>query len=216
MQGTFTPYDAIKNLLQNWWKIAVLAIIFGLLGLGFSYLHPPKYKAEAIFSATIDYREINFDNLYDGNGDPLTFTQYDEDMALSVVQRVLIEVRQKAIDYAQTLDPTLDAATFIENSKIERLHAMWHLQYRHENPQTAQSIVNYWAEEGITQLKIEQAAGTVEPYVIVDLIFPAVLPQTPLYQDRNTLVLTGTMIGFVLGILAVDMKYRFFTKSEKA
>ena len=110
MPETFTPYDAVKNLLNHWWKITIFTIIFGLLGLGFTFIQPPKYQAEAIFSATIDYRDINFDDLYEEDGDPLTFSQYDVDLALSAVQRILLDVRNRVIDYAKTLDPDLDAA----------------------------------------------------------------------------------------------------------
>lgn len=209
-QDNVNLLESIQNLMHNWWKITLCAIVFGLFGLGFSYIRPPKYEAEAIFSATVDYREINFSNLVDERGLPLAFTQYDLDLALLIVQRMLLTVRSQAINYAQTLDPGLDAATFEENMLIERLHDRWSLRYRHEDPHIAQSIVNYWADLGMAQLVEEQTAETMEPYVLVDLIVKAHLPQRPIYQNRNSLVLSGTIIGFCIGLIAFDLKYRYF------
>ncbi len=208
-QDIFNVKDTINHLFQNWWKITLLGIIFGLLGLGFSFVVPPKYQAEAIFSATIDYSQINFENLTDNNGKPLELTQYDYDLALSVIQRVLMRTRKEAIQFAQTLDPTLDSATFVHNSLIERQHDRWYLRYRHQDPSIAQSIVNHWAMLGEAKLRKDQEANKVEPFVLADWIAPAYLPNRPIYKNRNSLVLAGVLIGLCIGIFAVDFKDRF-------
>lgn len=214
--GTIDIMDTMTNLFRHWWLIALIAIVGGLLGLAVSALKPPKYEAEAIFSATIDFRDINFENLVDETESPLTFSQYDIDMALSEVQIVLVQVRDEAFTYAQTLDPSLDAETFENNTLIERELGLWYLRYRHEDAQTAQSIVNHWAELGINAMRAGQEAETIEPYVLVDLTSEASLPQSPVYQNRNTLVLAGIVIGFALGILVVDTQYRFAPQKEQA
>ncbi len=213
--GTIDFVETMNNLFRRWWLIAVFAIVFGLLGLAFSALKPPKYEAEAIFSASIDYRDINFENLVDETESPLTFSQYDIDMALSAVQTALFQVRDEAFAYAQTLDPSLDAETFENNMLIERQLGLWYLRYRHEDAQTAQSIVNYWAELGFEAIKAGQAAETIEPFVLVDLTAKASLPQSPVYQNRNTLVLAGIVAGFALGIWVVDINYRFSPRKEQ-
>ncbi|MFU8827187.1 MAG: Wzz/FepE/Etk N-terminal domain-containing protein [Brevefilum sp.] len=212
---SFKLIDSIHHLLQNWWKITLCAIIFGLFGLVFSFIIPPKYEAEAIFSASLDYSQINFENLVDENERPLQLTQYDLDLALSAVQRILLQVRSQAIRFAQTLDPALDAATFNQNSLIERYHDTWYLRYRHEDPLIAQSIVNYWAELGMEQLVAEQASGKVEPFVLSDLIATASLPDKPIYQNRNTLILAGTLIGLCIGVMLVDFKFNRLSSIPK-
>jgi len=213
---TFNLIETINHLLQNWWKITLCVIIFSLLGLAFSFIRPPKYEAEAIFSSTIDYSQLNFENIVDERDQPYQLTQYDLDLALSAVQRILTQVRNKAIAYAQTLDPTLDAATFQQNTLIERLHDRWYLRYRHEDPLIAQSIVNHWAELGAAQLAEEQASGKIESFVLASLIAEANLPNQPIYQNRNTLILAGTLIGFGVGIILVDMKFRYFSSTPKS
>lgn len=213
-QDNNSAINTIDNLLQNWWKITLCAVIFGLVGLAFSFFNPPKYQAEALFSATIDFRQINYENLVNEAGLPLRVTQYDKDLAISVVPRALLKVRSSVIDYARTLDPNIDGATFVENSALERLHDRWRLLYRHEDPQVAMSIVNYWADVGMVQLENEQAEETFEPYVIVDLIARAHLPQEPLYQNRNNLIFAGTIIGFFVGVLVIDTRNRYFSASK--
>ena len=128
--GTIDIMDTMTNLFRHWWLIALIAIVGGLLGLAVSALKPPKYEAEAVFSATIDFRDINFENLVDETESPLTFSQYDIDMALSEVQIVLVQVRDEAFTYAQTLDASLDAETFENNTLIERELGLWYLRYR--------------------------------------------------------------------------------------
>jgi capsular polysaccharide biosynthesis protein len=213
--GTIDFIETMNNLFRRWWLIAVFTIVGGLLALAFSALKPPKYEAEAIFSASIDYRDINFENLVDETESPLTFSQYDIDMALSAVHTVLLQVRDEAFTFAQSLDPSLEAETFENNMLIERQLGLWYLRYRHEDAQTAQSIVNYWAELGIDVMKAGQAAETIEPYVLVELTSEASLPQSPVYQNRNTLALAGIVAGFALGILVVDIQYRFIPRKEQ-
>ena len=215
MPSAFTPLDAINHLLKNWWKITLVAVLFGILGLVFSYFFPPKYEAEAIFYATIDYRDINFENLVDETGTPLEFSQYDVDLALSAVHTMLLQVKNQAFSHARTLDPTLDGETFNRNTKIERQHAEWYLRYRHEDPQVAQEIVNYWAEIGLARIQEAQASERIAPYVMTDLVSNATLPTIPIYQNRNNLILAGALIGFALGILVVDFQSRYTGKKEK-
>jgi uncharacterized protein involved in exopolysaccharide biosynthesis len=212
---TFNLIDTINHLLQNWWKITLCVIIFGVLGLAFSFIRPPKYEAEAIFSSTVDYSQLNFDNLVDEGNQPYELTQYDLDLALSAVQRILTQVSNQAIAYAKSLDPSIRSAAFRQNMRIERLHDRWYLRYRHEDPLIAQSIVNHWAALGAAQLAEEQASGKVESFILASLIAEADLPSQPIYQNRNTLVLAGSLIGFGIGIILVDMKYRYFSSTLK-
>ena len=214
MSDEFDPLLTYKHLMKRWWVIVITAFLGGLLAFGISFLKPEKYQAEAIFHASIDFTKINFENLKTDNGAPLTFTQYDEDLALQVVQRMLRATRSQAFDYALTLDPSLDITTFIRNYQIRRYHAEWFLRYRHSDPEIAQKIVNNWADIGWQTLQIAQNTGRAEDFVILDLVSEAPLPQIPIYQNRNNLVIAGTMIGFLIGILLVDFIQRYGTKSK--
>ena len=159
MSDMLDPVSSLKNIFRNWWKIALIAYLFSLVGLVASYLLPAKYEAEAVISASIDFTEINFENLYDENKNPTEFSQYDEDLALEVVERVLIKDTDEAFAYAQKLDPGLPLDEFERDSQISRYQAKWFLRYRHTNPEVAQQIVNYWLNMGLEDLKVAQADG---------------------------------------------------------
>lgn len=212
MRDEFDPVKTFNNFVKSWWKIVVIAFIGGFLGLAFSFILQPTYQAEAIFNSSIDFTEINYENLvgeYDG---PARWTQYDEDLALQVVQRVLLGELADAYAFALTLDPTLEIQTFQKDKQIERYHALWFLRYRHEDPQVAQEIVNFWAVKSLDALHEAQALEMAETFVMVDLISKAALPGVPTYHNRNTLVLAGTMIGFLAGVIMVDFKGRFLSQ----
>ena len=213
--GTIDFMETMNNLFRHWWIIALCAIVFGLLGLAFTMVKPPKYEAEVIFSAGIDYRDINFENLVDETESPLTFSQYDIDMALSAVQTALLQVRNEAFEYAKTLDPSLTGETFVDNSLVERRLGLWYLRYRHEDPEIAQTVINHWADLGLAAIKAGQADETIEPYVLADLTSKANLPQKAVYQNRNTVILAAIIAGFALGILVVDIRYRYISKKEQ-
>lgn len=212
MRDVFDPVKTFEKLMAGWWKIVIVAIAGGLIGLTISIIQPPTYQAEAVFHASIDFTEINFENLVGENGAPLRFTQFDEDLALQVVERMLLSEMDAAYQYALTLDPDLDVETFERDKQIMRYHAQWRLRYRHEDPKIAQAVVNFWAEKGWKALQEAQETEKAETFVIVDLVSKAGLPQFPLYDSRNTLITAGTVFGLMIGILLVDFRGRYIDR----
>lgn len=215
MRDVVDPVKTFNNFINNWWKIVVFAVVGGLLGLAISFALPPRYEAEAIFSASIDFTQINFEKLVGNYGEPVVWSQYEEDLALQVVERMLLKHGNDVIRYARTLDPTLEVSEYRNSHQIERYLSMWFLRYRHADAEIAQSIVNFWAEKGYESLLTAQETGQAESFVIVDLVSLADKPVTPLYQNRGTLILAGTLIGFLVGIIWVDFRDRFISKRDK-
>jgi len=148
MRDVLDPVNTFNNFVRNWWQIFVFAVVGGLLGLTISFALPPKYEAEAIFSTSIDFTQINFDKLVGNYGEPVVWTQYEEDLVLQVVERMLLKQFNPALRFARTLDPTLEVPDFRNSLQIERYLSMWYLRYRHTDPEIAQAIVNFWAEKG--------------------------------------------------------------------
>jgi len=199
---------SFKHIIRLWWVIALGMILGGLLGIGISRILPATYEAEAIFHASIDFRDINFENLVAEKGGPYEWTQYDEDLALEMVKSVLLEKVPETYEYAHSLDSTITFPEFRRNFQIERLHAQWYLRYRHPDAQIAANIVNYWAMNGFKAMKTAQAEERLEPYVLLDLISFASDPQEPKYFLTSQFALGGMLIGFVCGILLVTVVER--------
>ena len=91
----------------------------------------------------------------------------------------------------------------------KRQHGEWYLRFRHTDPKIAQNTVNFWAEKGYDALLIGQETGKIETFVIVDLIKKADLPSVPIYRNRGTLVLAGTVIGLLIGVIWIDFSDRY-------
>lgn len=214
-QSSFSIIALLDNLLKNWWKISLLAVLFGMFALAYSTNNRPKYEAEAVFFARVDESDFNFQNLVDLVGSPVTFSQYDRDLALNVVEKIILQVRNLAFNHAKTLDPTLSFEEFSANTFVERIQGEWFLRYRHQDPAIAQEIVNHWAALVMTQFKQDQEAARIEPFVRLELISTAERPNFPIYQNRRNLLIAGITMGFATGILLVDVKYRFFSAKTK-
>ena len=208
-QSTFSVLDLLSNLLKNWWKITLLAAIFGLSALAYSTINQPKYQAEAVFFASVDQSAFNFQNLVDLVGAPKTFTQYDLDLALNVVEKIILQVQDRAFDYTLSLDPTLSNQEFRDNTFVERIQGDWFLRYRHEDAAIAQAIVNQWASLVMAQFQEDQESAIIEPFVRLELTATDELPTHPIYQNRRNLLIAGITIGFLTGILFVDLNERF-------
>lgn len=214
-QSTFVFLDLLSNIRKNWWKIGLLAVLFGMFAIAYSTINRPKYEVEAIFFARVDESEFDFTNLVDLVGSPITFTQYDLDLALNVVEKLILQVRNRAFDHAKTLDPSLDYEKFKHNTFIERIQGEWFLRYRHEDPAIAQAIVNHWADLVMAQFAQDQKSAVIEPFVRLELTSTADLPDRPIYQNRVSLILAGVTMGLAAGILLVDINERFFSMKTK-
>jgi uncharacterized protein involved in exopolysaccharide biosynthesis len=148
-------------------------------------------------------------------GEPLVWTQFEEDLALQVVQRMVLARSEGVYEHAVKQDPELSKETFLADYQIERYLGNWFLRYRHQDPKIAQDIVNFWAERAVQSVRKAQENGNAESFVIVDLVSLADEPASPIYYQRNTLILAGTAAGFFTGILWVDFGDRYKKRRER-
>lgn len=199
-----SPLKQFKQILSTWWVILAGMVLGGMIALGISRINQPEYQAEAVLHATIDFREINFENLVNELDSPYTWTQYDEDLALEMVKSVLMELTHEMYAYARQLDPTLTADQFNHDYTIERTFANWYIRYRHADPAIAQNIVNQWVAAGMPAIRSAQDAERFEPYVMVELIQTADLPSQPRYALTAQLVLAGMGIGFITSLFLIQ------------
>jgi hypothetical protein len=207
VENEFVPFDYFARLARFWWVVVLCAVLGGAIGLIIHRLKPPIYEAQAVFTASIDFNKIDFMHPQASTPVPFQFTQYDEDIALSVVNSSLIDVVPQVVTFAQQNGIQVDATGLKSQSTIEREHAYWDLRYRNADPILAQKIVNYWAETGFSDLKTKRSAGQVQPYVTFDLIQLADLPKNPAYFQTNSFVMSGALLGLITGLLAANLPF---------
>jgi uncharacterized protein involved in exopolysaccharide biosynthesis len=211
-EDEFVPFDYFTRLARFWWVVVLCAVLGGAVGLVIHRLKPPVYEAQAVLTASIDFNKIDFMHPTAQTPVPYQFSQYDEDIALSVVESSLRQVVPQVVIFAQQNGIQADATGLLAQATIERKHAYWELRYRNADPVLAQKVVNYWAETGFSDLKAKRSAGQVQPYVTFDLIQLADLPKNPAYFQTNSFVLAGAILGLIAGLLAANLP---FFKREK-
>jgi uncharacterized protein involved in exopolysaccharide biosynthesis len=194
------PLAMINKIFRWWWVLAVAIFLGGLVGYVFSNLHTPIYEATARFYVTLDVSKY---------GDR-EITDSDKDMALSSTTAVLIsdEVLNKIVKESQATNLNIDLATLISNDyTLERDHAFWYLRYRSNNPLTAQKFVNLWAQTGYQTMLEWQSKNLLVDYVKFSPPTLAQLPSAPIEYNRNFLMLSGALLGFIAGIFITNLLF---------
>jgi hypothetical protein len=209
----FVPAVHFNRILRWWWLVFAFAVVGGLAGLVVHRFRPPQYEAQAIFTASIDFNKIDFMHPPAPTPVPYHLTQYDEDIALAIVEASLRAVIPQVVTFANQQGLAVDGDSLMEHAIIERHHAFWYLRFRENDPAIVQAVTNYWADAGYANLLDWQKNGKVPAYVFFDLVQKADLPKSPTFFHTNTFVLAGSVIGLVAGILLINLP--FFKKGQK-
>ena len=206
----FVPITHFSRLMKIWWMVVIAMLIGGIGGYIFHHLHQPVYEATATFYVSIDYAKIPDLHL------PEDQTIYNEDLALLSTEWVLRtdEVKQAVVKMAAAQNIRVNTNTLDLNSTIERKHAFWELRFRDPDPLTAQTVVNIWAAKGYQSMLALQGSGKIVDFVIFKPPITASLPQKPVIYDRNRLILAGSLIGFIVGIITTEIIIRIPRKSS--
>lgn len=192
----FVPLDHFYRFLRYWWIAVLTTLLGGLFGLAFSYFHTPIYEAQARITANVDLTKVT----------KLPLERQDEDMALFNVQAAMLDPQtiNNVIQASRQQNIVLDSAKLLKNLTIERKLAFWDLNYRDENPDTAQKVANLWIEEAYKTFLALKDSGRIPSYVILQGVTPADTPQTPIYNQFTWLILAGGIIGLVIGIFIIE------------
>jgi hypothetical protein len=187
------PILHLYRIIRLWWVIVLAAVLGGTVGYAVNRLRPPLYEATAVFHVTIDFNKVE--------GGPLS--QYDEDLALSVMQKGLLyspSLHERMVKSPAFRPTGLTYKTWIESITLEREHAFWKARVRHVDPATAQILVNQWAEFGYQDLMSLKEGGNIPDYVVIEPPVLADKPHKPANYGMNQMVLAGCLVGFIIGL----------------
>jgi uncharacterized protein involved in exopolysaccharide biosynthesis len=192
------PLDHFYLFIRYWWLVVIATLIGGVIGFVFSNLRTPQYEAAAIFYLNIDLNKVKEPPL------PL----HDEDLALSMIQGALLhpQVIDDLVQELKKSDPQLDSGKLLANYVLERKNDIWELRYRDPDPLVAQRIVNLWAGKGYEKYLAQKKDGTIPSYVISNEPLLSGTPTKPSTYPPTQIILAGSMLGFLIGILILELK----------
>jgi hypothetical protein len=194
----FVPIENFKRILKFWWLVLLLSIAGGITGFIIHRQKPPVYEATAVFMASIDFNKIST---------PYTLTQYDEDISLVTVEVVLKQALPSVEAFIKETNLSVATNVLLSQYVIERQNAYWELRFRYSDPVVAQKIVNFWAQLAMVRLQDWQKSGQMPPYIYFTLVQLATLPDHPVYFTTNSMVLSGSLIGLIAGVLVVNLPF---------
>ncbi len=199
MSQEFSPKDQVLISLHLWWVLVITMVLGGLIGFAIHHFRPPIYQAKATISTYIDFQEIT----------DVLLTEYDEDMTINSVQSVLLsnDVIGAVLTQASSDGIILDYSSFMHQMSIYRKFTDYELFYRDRNPEVAKKIVDCWTGIGLQEIKKMQAEGNLPAYLTVNLGSLSDLPQNPTYSQTNSYVLSGSLIGLLIGIILTSTSF---------
>lgn len=188
------PGEQINRLLRSWWVIVVSMLVCGAAGYLVHSLRPPIYEATTTFNVWLDFNYLKTDR---------EFTEYDEDLSINTVgdsyvsPKVLQQVTDEGLKQGWIQSPD----EVYLNYRLERNHSGWELRFQSTDPENAMKMANYWATVGYQYLLDLENSGTFPTYVRFSEPVMAILPTRPVRFGLNNLILAGSMLGLVAGIL---------------
>jgi polysaccharide biosynthesis transport protein len=197
----FVPLDHFYLFIRYWWVVVIATFIGGVAGFFFSRMHTPLYESTATFYINVDLSKVK--------EPPLAL--HDEDLALAMIQGALFhpQVVEDLVRELKNSDPQLDTVKLLANQTLERKNALWELRYRDPDPLMAQKIVNLWAEKGYQEYLVQKSVGTIPSYVISTEPLLSGVPEKPIVYPPNQLILAGSALGFLVGLLVIELKGNF-------
>jgi hypothetical protein len=199
----FIPLQHFYRLARLWWLLVLTTLAGAAVGYIFHRLQPPIYEAVASMNATIDIAQ--FDIMTDISKDKLI---YNEDLALSVIDQAFhsTEAYQTVLIRSTAAGlPIPDVNALYANHTLERRHGNWLFYYRHSDPQVAQAVADIWAQVAYENMMLWLATGVVPDYISVQTPVDAPTPAQPVDFELNKLVMAGSLIGLIAGILLANV-----------
>ncbi len=246
-----SPLEIIQRILRYWWIPAAGLFLGGLIGWGFTRLHPPVYEATATYQVTIDEQLLLTEGEVTTDMLPLDFNHQNP-------------FYSPAADVFSTAAANLAAGSQpvqLSDFSLDRRGTRWMAAVRSTDPVNAARLANQWvtdADAGIRQAQMHSAeartlesqrdtlqkcftnndftqanlcAGTsfttpaemesfsadleqrllveqkgalsIDPALQVSFVAPAAAPVQPVLYSRAFVILAGSVIGLLAGLLVV-------------
>lgn len=133
-----SPLDKFEHLLSQWWLLAILGILGGIVGWSITFIKQPVYEARASLVVHLNYHGRN------------TYSESYSSYLLSTIA---------AIISPYSLGPSLISNDIVEctnltinDLQLERRQSVWDLVVRCTSAQGAVNLANEWLDAAMISL----------------------------------------------------------------
>lgn len=191
--------DVMRTLGRNWLKLLACALVGGLIGLGVTFVMPPKYQSttELYVSVRSGDAEATGDLVQGASFAQLAVTSYvDVSTSALVLEQVLEELDTDLT--AEELEAALNVSSPSDSVLIN-------ITATSEDPQTAAAIASTTGNvfSRVVEEDIEGSNAGAEGPVQIHTIDPGTPPERPSSPNLNLNIALGTLVGLALGVAVV-------------
>ena len=182
--------DVLQVIRKRLWVIALIAIMFGGLAMGYSLVQTPVYEASVKLLVAKQPGAAPDEGLS-------SEVQGLQQLTLTVIE--LIDSHPVAAAVVRELDLQTTSGDLLQNLSVEQVNAtsVVEVSYQDPSPQRAQRVVNAIGEE-VSKRSYE--GGFVSQNIIVSVWEKPTLPRDPVSPDLTRNIGVGLFVGVMLGV----------------
>jgi capsular polysaccharide biosynthesis protein len=135
--------EYLETLLRDWWLIVGIAVMGGLLGLAFSFIHKPLYEAHSVLIVGSDFTTINSNSWTDSKTDYVNNKSAQIANSTGILNQVIDDFKKRGIVVGR------------EAFSLDRRASTWDLVVQYPDAQVAADLANAWLD--VTYLKLQEA-----------------------------------------------------------
>ena len=152
------PLDMLERMLRRWWVVALLILLCGAAGFGFTRLRPAIYEATGEYMVSLNQEQLVASGKVTATEVPLSFSASDAYLSAVADMFTSDEVMTRLNTDAQAQGvlksgQNLNAADLY----LDRRGLRWLLSARASTPKAAASLVNLWMTATDAALQEAQA-----------------------------------------------------------
>ncbi|NMN97785.1 polysaccharide biosynthesis tyrosine autokinase [Antrihabitans stalactiti] len=191
---------AFAALRDRWW-IPVVAMVIGIgVGIGLTFVLTPQYTSSAKLFVSTTGGTTSTESF---QGD-----QFSQQRAGSYADMLSSEILGKRVVDALRLPLSgSEVASKVTATAVPKT-VLINVSVKDDSAQRSAAIANKLAEEFISYITpLETPAGQAQARVVVTLVSPAAVPDSPTFPKLIPFALYGAIIGLVIGLAFVAFRH---------
>jgi capsular polysaccharide biosynthesis protein len=156
------PY--ITGIIQHWWLILILVVVFAAIGLGFSIIQPRKYEAAATILLTRSRPTLSLAQQFPTVNEPVDATsRMNAFLSLAQSDALTVETLKNLGDKLPIADREIGALK--KHIQISSQGDAVIVTATANNPSLATDIANTWANQVVTAINLAYSGAQLPPEI---------------------------------------------------